>query len=74
MLTYAWCFSHGTMHTFGVDGAWCTADWVDLGTSNEASAERIKQDHFGDARFMNDLPIEAQEAVIEQVREREVNA
>jgi hypothetical protein len=68
---YTWCFSHGTMHTFGVVGAWCTADWIDLGANSEESARRIKRAHFGDARFINDLPLEGQEAVMEQVRERE---
>jgi hypothetical protein len=68
----AWCFSHGRMHTFGSsDGAWCTADWVDLGASNPALAEDRKRAHFGDARFMHDLPLEAQEAVMQQVQERE---
>jgi hypothetical protein len=59
------------MHTFGVDGAWCTAHWVDLGTRNAFSAENIKQAHFGDARFMHELPLEAQEAVAEQVEARQ---
>ena len=68
---YAWCFSHGDMHNFADTRPWCTADWVDLGTRNAVSAERIKHDHFGDARFMHQLPLEAQEAVMEQVRERE---
>lgn len=68
---HAWCFSHGRMHTFGSDGAWCTAHWVDLGASNPVQADQRKRDHFGDARFMDELPLEAQKAVIEQVQERE---
>jgi hypothetical protein len=68
----AWCFSHGRMHTFdSLNGAWCTASWVDLGTRYAAVAEQRKRDHFGDARFMDELPLEAQVAVIEQVQERE---
>lgn len=68
----AWCFSHGRMHTFdGINGAWCTANWVDMGTAYLAVAEDRKRAHFGDARFMDELPLEAQEAVIEQVQERE---
>ncbi len=69
---YAWCFSHGRMHTFGdINGAWCTGHWVDLGTHFRVSAEDRKEAHFGDARVLHELPLEAQQAVIEQVKERE---
>jgi hypothetical protein len=68
----AWCFSHGRMHTFDdINGAWCTAPWVDLGTPYAAVAEDRKRAHFGDARFMHELSAEAQEAVMQQVEERE---
>lgn len=73
---YAWCFGHGRLHIFGVDGAWCTSHWVNLGPAawSEASAENVKRAHFGDARFMHELPLEAQQAVIDQVQEREKEA
>ncbi len=79
--TYAWCFSHGRMHTFRPsaeypNGAWCTAHWVHLGPAavSEETAEKVKQDHFGHARFMHELHQEAQVAVMEQIREREAAA
>jgi hypothetical protein len=69
---YVWCFSHGRMHTFdAANGAWCDGNWVDLGTRYPSTAEDRKRDHFGDAQFMHELPLEAQQAVIEQVEERE---
>lgn len=71
---HAWCFSHGRMHTFGSDGTWCGGNWVDLGTPYLAVAEDEKRVHFGDARFMHELPAEAQEAVMAQVKEREMAA
>lgn len=72
--TYAWCFSHGRMHAFGRDGAWCTAEWIDLGAGSESEAERKKKDRFGDARFIDELPLEGQVAVMEQIRGREVKS
>lgn len=73
---YAWCFSHGRLHVFADHGAWCTGNWVDLGPglAGEAMAEDRKRAHFGDARFLHELPAEAQEAVMGQAAAREVKA
>lgn len=58
---YAWCFSHGRMHTFWPDREpWCTALWVRVAGITEDEAEAAKRERFGDARFMHDLPVEEQ--------------
>lgn len=53
---FAWCFSHGAMHCFIGDDAWCTADWIRL---KGTTAEEARGDHlerFHGARFEHDLP------------------
>ncbi len=59
--TYAWCFSHGRMHTFvpsteHPDGAWCTAEWMPLDGGTEDAALTDKQTRYGDAQFIHHLP------------------
>lgn len=69
-LTFAWCFSHGLMHTF--DGEpWCTASWVVLDASDKATAHAVKLARFGDAQFMRDLPFEIQIEVADEVMARD---
>jgi hypothetical protein len=56
---YAWCFSHGRLHTF--DGApWCTATWTRLTGTTEAEALADKQARYGDAQFLHQLTGEQQ--------------
>ncbi|WP_045740758.1 hypothetical protein [Actinoplanes rectilineatus] len=69
--TYAWCFSHGSLHTFRADGIWCNATWIDLGTNSEEAALRVKSAHFGDARFLDDLNPDARTAVLNQANARD---
>lgn len=62
---YAWCFSHGFMHTFDPESPWCTADWVWLDGDSEDAAMADKAARYGDAQFLHQLPdLEAQLAVI----------
>lgn len=67
---YAWCFSHGRLHTFHPgpddDGAWCTAEWSRLNGNNAQAALADKQTRYGDAQFLNELPLDVQMAVIEE--------
>lgn len=70
---YAWCFSHGRLHTFvprgeaeSPDGAWCTADWSRLAGASEGEALADKQDRYGDAQFLDHLPLEVQVAVMDE--------
>lgn len=59
---YAWCFSHGTIHAFA-DDPWCTAQWVRLEGDTEENALADKQARFGEARFLDHLPLEQQAQV-----------
>jgi hypothetical protein len=70
-ITFAWCFSHGRLHCFRPsaeypDGAWCTADWVALDGATEEEATRDKVARFGEARFMDHLPLAVQIAVMNE--------
>lgn len=64
--TYVWCFSHGRLHTFGPDGAWCTAQWVRLNGDTEGEARADKQHRFGAAMNTNDLSLETQLMLINE--------
>ncbi len=57
--SFAWCFSHGRMHRFRAE-PWCTATWASLAGTTEAEATADKQARFGDAQFLDDLPLEVQ--------------
>lgn len=59
MITYAWCFSHGRLHCFH-DTPWCTATWAPLTAHTEAEARTNKEERFGDAQFLDELPAERQ--------------
>lgn len=64
--TYAWCFSHGTLHRFQPGTTpWCTATWVAFTATTEAAALEAKQAAYGDARFLGQLPVGQQLDVIE---------
>lgn len=54
--TYAWCFSHGRLHTFWPSRTWCTANWIEMDGATEEEALYDKQGRFGDASFIHDLP------------------
>lgn len=63
---YAWCFSHGALHTFPVDHTpWCTAVWIAFTATNEAEALTSKHAIYGDAQFLDELPVEKRIEVIE---------
>lgn len=69
--TYAWCFSHGRMHTFRPsreyqDGAWCTALWVPLAGNDEAAALADKTQRYGTGKFIDQLPLDKQMAIYER--------
>lgn len=62
---YAWCFSHGRMHTFPVGREpWCTAWWVPLAGNTEQAALAEKRNRYGDAQFMHHLSVEQQAAIV----------
>lgn len=61
---FAWCFSHGCMHRFP-DEPWCTASWVWVGGLIEDQALTAKQDAYGDARFIDELPARTQLAILQ---------
>jgi hypothetical protein len=66
---YAWCFSHGLMHTFDPEAPWCTASWVWLSSRDKDDALADKQQRYGDAEFLHQLPADEQLAVIGLVAE-----
>jgi len=69
---YAWCFSHGFMHTFDPEMPWCTATWVWLDGDFKDQAASDKQQRYGDAKFLHELPdTEAQLAVMDLSREQQ---
>jgi hypothetical protein len=69
---YAWCFSHGRMHTFdNINDAWCTADWIPLAGTNEFDALADKIARYGNAEHHGHLSLEAQERLSGEVHERE---
>jgi len=46
---FAWCFSHGRLHTFWTDETpWCTATWVWLDGTTEDEAMQIKASAYGE--------------------------
>lgn len=66
---FAWCFSHGRLHTFWTDETpWCTATWVWLDGATEADALTFKTTTYGDAQFLHHLPDQAQIVVMKQTR------
>lgn len=63
--TYAWCFSHGTLHYFRAgQEPWCTTTWMPIDGSTEDEALAAKQQQYGDAQFLHDLPAEQQITLI----------
>lgn len=55
--SYAWCFSHGRMHAFGSGSTpWCTATWMRVHGDTPEAALAAKQERWGEARFVHDLP------------------
>lgn len=64
---YAYCFSHGRMHFFrAAEEPWCTATWVWLDALTDEAAEAEKTKRYGDAQFIDQLPLDQHVAVIEQ--------
>jgi hypothetical protein len=61
---YAWCFSHGRLHHFA-GHAWCTATWTPLTGTSEAEALADKHNRYGDAQFLDQLPLEQQYELID---------
>lgn len=74
--TFAWCFSHGTLHRF--EGAlgeeWCTANWVPFAAATRGDALAVKNAWYGDAVFLEDLTLEQQVKVLEAVEARVRNS
>lgn len=66
---YAWCFSHGRMHRFDPEEPWCTATWIRLDAGSEAEALTVKQERYGDARFVGDLPLHQQAGLVRQAHQ-----
>lgn len=68
---FAWCFSHGLLHHFqrGAD-PWCTAFWVPLDADTEEGAMAVKSDLYGQAQFIDGLPLEQQLEIMEAYRGR----
>lgn len=65
-VTFAWCFSHGTLHRFRTtDTPWCTANWVWLSSRDESDAMADKQWRYGNAQFLDDLSPDDQAAVLD---------
>lgn len=63
---YAWCFSHGLLHTFpGGTDPWCLAHWVPFSVRSETEAMEAKVAAFGDAVFFDDLPHDLKLEVLE---------
>lgn len=67
---YAWCFSHGRLHTFSTDrNPWCTATWTWLHGDTETTATANKTAKYGDAQFLHQLPQEQQINVMHNGKE-----
>jgi len=63
---YAWCFSHGVLHTFREgDTPWCTGLWIAFTATTKAEALASKHAIYGDTQFLDGLPVEKQIEVIE---------
>lgn len=72
---YAWCFSHGVLHTFREgDTPWCTATWIAFTATTRTDALAAKHAAYGDAQFLHDLPVEKQVEVIETADARREGA
>lgn len=55
-LRYAWCFSHGLMHTFENADPNCDGTWVYLEGTNRQEAWADKNRRYAQAAFLRDLP------------------
>jgi len=65
-MRYAWCFDHGTLHRFHADEKpWCSAAWVSFAAPTEELALDAKHAAYGDAVFLDQLPLDKQLEVIE---------
>lgn len=62
--TYAWCFDRDVMHRFA-GSPWCIARWVAFAAADGWAALAAKEDAYGDAQFLHDLPAEQQLEVID---------
>lgn len=66
---FAWCFSHGALHTFpAATQPWCTAVWVPLPGANRDEALLAKKERYGDAEFVDQLPADQQQAQLDTHR------
>lgn len=71
IVNYAWCFSHGALHRFKPrQTPWCTADWIMLDAYSEEVAIGIKQQAWGDARFLHELDPDQQLTIIGLAEQR----
>jgi hypothetical protein len=52
------------------DGAWCTAQWVRIGTGAERDCLAGKHARFGMARFIDELPLEVQVEIANETEAR----
>ena len=68
--TYAWCFSHGRLHTFWPSRIWCTADWIELAGATKEEALHDKRSRFGEAQFIHGLPSDQRLSVLGACAER----
>lgn len=65
-IRFAWCWSHGAMHKFPAgQEPWCTAQWTWLDGPDEPAALADKEQRYGDARFLHQLPGDVQLTVID---------
>lgn len=64
--TYAWCFSHGLLHTFpAASDPWCTGKWVPFSARSEEEALEGKAMSYGEAVFFDDLAYDQKLEVLE---------
>lgn len=63
---FAWCFDHGTLHTFPADAEpWCTAAWVPFVAGTRELALESKRAAYGDAVFFDQLTSEQKLEVVQ---------
>lgn len=69
---FAWCFDHGVLHRFRPrdHASWCTGRWVHLDAYVEATALGMKQEGWGDARFLHDLNPDQQATIAKSAEMR----
>ena len=67
--SYAWCFDHGRLHHF-TNGAWCTAAWTPLAGTTKAQAMADKTTRYGDAIYIDQLPLEQQVKLVNERQAR----